>query len=277
MMMKRTGFVLAVCVGMVLVVQSVAEAQYGTRQRRGGGDGGAVGERYHVELGGTFWSPAPDLIISSEQFGIPGTEIDAASDLGFEEQRFRDLRLVLRPSRTFKFRLGYTPIRYDTQTTLQRTIIFNGQRYDVGLPVNSTLEWNAWRFGLEWDFIYRSRGFVGFIAEAKYTDLNVTLATPVGSLTEFTRVRVPVPTIGGIARVYPLRNLAVTGEVTGLRLTIDENEGQYLEYDINGTYNFTHNFGVRAGYRSLGVNYRVDDDRGELNLTGLYFGGLVRF
>jgi hypothetical protein len=86
-----------------------------------------------------------------------------------------------------------------------------------------------------------------------------------------------VPTIGGIARVYPLRNLAVTGEVTGLRLTIDEDEGQYLEYDINGTYNFTHNFGVRGGYRSLGVNYRVDNDRGELNLSGLYFGGLVRF
>jgi hypothetical protein len=273
--MKRTAFAVMVCVG-ALLAPGLAEAQYGARQRSNADDR-AVGERYNVEIAANFWTPSPELVISSEQFGIVGTEIDAVADLGFDKQRFRGCRLVLRPSRKFKFRLGYTPITFDTQTTLRRTIVFNGQRYDVGLPVNSTLEWNAWQFGLEWDFIYRSRGFVGFIAEAKYTDLDVALATPIGSLNEFTRVRVPVPTIGGIARVYPLRNLAVTGEVTGLKLAIDQDEGRYLEYDVNGTFNVTNNFGVRAGYRSLSVNYRVDNDRGDLTLTGLYFGGIARF
>jgi hypothetical protein len=275
-MMKRTGFVLAVCVGIVFVAQSVAEAQYGTRQV-GGGDGGAVGERYHVEFGAFFWPPTPDLVVSSEQFGIPGSDIDAVGDLGFEEKRFRDFRVVLRPSRKFKFRLGYTPISYESETTLQRTIIFNGQRYDVGLPINAGLDWKAWRFGLEWDFIYRSRGFLGFIADVKYTDMQVRIDTPVGSLSEFTRVRVPVPGIGGIGRVYPLRNLAITGEITGFRLTLGDDDGRYFEYDFSGTYNFTHNVGVRAGWRSVDLSYNVDLDSGQLKLSGWYFGGLVRF
>ena len=96
----------------------------------------------------------------------------------------------LLPEKKFKFRFGYTPIEYDAETVLERSIVFNGQEYDVGLPVNSRFEWKDWRFGLEYDFVYGSRGYLGFIAEAKYTDVEVDLTSPLTS--EFTNASAPI-------------------------------------------------------------------------------------
>jgi hypothetical protein len=153
--------------------------------------------------------------------------------------------------------------------------VFNGQRYTIGLPVTSELEWKSWRFGIEYDFISRSRGFFGVILEGKYTDLNVELRAPL--IAEFTHVKVPIPTIGAIGRVYVAPNVAVTAEVTGLRLTIQDDTGKYLEFDLNAQFNFNKNLGVQAGYRAMTVDYTVELDAGDLNLKGLYFGGIARF
>lgn len=272
-MMRRRALVWLVCGLGVLATADVASAQYGVRRAS---SSAAVGEDYHVELGVNIWSPEREIEIASESLGIVGTTINGVTDLGFEKEQFSDFNLVLRPGRQFKFRFGYTPIRYQAETILQRRIVFNGQAYEVGLPVNSDFDWKAWRFGLEYDFIYGSRGFAGFIAEAKYTNLDVSLTSPIVT-TEFTKVKVPVPTIGGIGRVYLGRHVSVTGEVTGLKISYDDNEGKYIETNIYGTVDFTRFIGARVGYRRLDVDYIVEDDTGDLKLNGLYFGGVVRF
>jgi hypothetical protein len=272
MMMKRVVFVCAICLlGLGLEARS-ALAQYGPRPM---GSGAAVGEKYAVEFALNFWTPDRDIQISSESLGIVGTTIDAVTDLGFEKETFRDWRLVVRPSRKFKLRLGVTPIRYQAESVLTRDIVFNGQRYSVGLPVNSDFDWKAWRFGIEYDFVYGNRGFVGFVTDIKYTDVKVSLVNPLAN--EFTSVKVPIPTVGGVARVYLARNLALNGEISGLKLSYDDNEGTYVDFDINGTLNFTNNVGAQFGYRSLNVDYIVDEDSGNLDLNGVYFGGVVRF
>ena len=103
----------------------------------------------------------------------------------------------------------------------------------------------------------------------------MTLTAPL--INEFTHVKVPVPTIGGIGRVYVARNFAITGELTGLKLTIGEDTGKYLEFDLNALYNFNKNIGVQGGYRTLNIEYAIEDDSGNLDLNGLYFGGVARF
>ena len=219
----RKLFVCMACATVLAITSGTASAQYG---RPPGASSGVSGEDYHVELAYALWRPSRTSI-SSESLGIIGNSIDAVTDLGFETETFQDFKVVLRASRKFKFRFGYTPIKYEGDTILTRTIVFNGQRYTIGLPVTSELDWKSWRFGAEYDFISRSRGFVGFIFEGKYTDINVPLRRR--SSTEFTHVKVPIPTIGGIGRVYVARNVAMTGELTGLKLTIQDDSGKYLE------------------------------------------------
>jgi hypothetical protein len=261
------------CAACVAAAAAPAEAQY----RRISDP--ATGERYNVEVAYGVWNPTPDIIINSESLGIPGTDIDFVTDLGIEKKKFGDFRLVLRPARKHKFRVEFIPMKYEVQdAVLRREIVFNGQKYQAGLPINGKADWKAWRFAYEYDFLYHDRGFLGVVAEAKYTDVRVDLASPITS--EFARARAPIPALGLIGRGYLARNVSLTGEFTMFRLLNreeDSYQGSYYDFDIYGTLNFTNAVGAQVGYRSLNVSYLVDANRGDLKMKGVYFMGVARF
>ncbi|HEY7059763.1 MAG TPA: hypothetical protein VH458_24680 [Vicinamibacterales bacterium] len=279
--MRIRTLVTTFCVGATLLA-SPAAAQYGAHPI---GSDPATGEKYHVELSGSLWNPTPDIDIHSESLGIPSDSIDFVNDLGIEKTTFRQFKIVLRPATKHKFRFEYTPIKYEAEKTVQRTFIFNGIRYDIGLPVTSEIEWKAYRFGYEWDFLYRDRGFLGVLLDLKYTDITATLnATFAGFAdTEFTHARAPIPAIGVVGRVYPAPNISITGEFSGFKYhsnALLENQdygGRYYDFDLYGTVNFTDHFGAHVGYRSFDVFYKVKQDDGTMTLKGLYFGAVARF
>ena len=257
-----------------VLIAAPAQAQF--RPRPLGGP--PTGEQYHIEAAADFWVPTATMILSSESLGIVGTTIDFKTDLGLQDKKLPDLRLVLSPSRRHKFRFSFIPIKYESQGTLKRTIIFNGQRYDLGLPVTSLLYWKAYRFAYEFDFISTNRGFAGFVVEAKYTDVTVNLTSKVA--TEFARARAPIPAIGGIGRVYVVPNISITGEFTGFKLPEDLVVGthaHYVDFDLYGTVNFTNNLGAQVGFRTLDVGYVADSDTGAFKEKGMYFGVVARY
>ena len=253
-----------------------AHAQYAVRSS----STRATGENYHVEIGGYFWNPSPDILIASEAFpGEIGDTIDFVNDLGLEKQWHTQLRVVLRPATKHKFRFEFTPIKYEQPLgVITRDIEFNGIIYSASLPVSTTLDWKAYRFTYEWDIVYKDRGFFGILLEVKHTDVRAELINILQN--EFVRARAPIPAIGAIGRVYVAPNIAITGEFSGFRLPegIDEDyRARYYDFDVYGTVNFTDHFGAQAGYRSFDVFYRVDDDEGAMTLKGPYLGGVVRF
>jgi hypothetical protein len=244
----------------------------------------ATGERYHIEASVGLWSPSADMSITSESdFGIAGTLIDFKKDLGLTDSTFKELHLVLRPSKRNKLRFQYIPINFEQEATLNRDIIFQGIRYRVGLPVNSQLDWKAYRFTYEFDFLSRDRWFAGLLLDAKYTDVYAALQSPIDD--ESLHARAPIPTIGGIGRYYVVPNISITGELTGFKIPDSiskEYKGHYVDLDIYGTVNFTNNFGAQVGYRSFDLGYSVKDeevitDSGSFVLKGLYFGAVARF
>jgi hypothetical protein len=244
----------------------------------------ATGETYHIEVAGTIWDPSPDIVLSSESLGIPGDQIDFVNTLGVMKTNFKQLKVVLRPARKHKFRFEYTPIHYQATATVETSFVFNGQRYSIGVPVTTDLKWNAFRFGYEWDFLYRNRWFAGLVLDAKYTDVSATLTANLGGSpdVEYTHARAPIPAIGGIGRVYVVPNISITGEFTAFKLpdqALDSTAygGKYYDFDLYGTVNFNDHVGAQVGYRSVDVFYKVQQDNGTMNLGGLYIGGVVRF
>jgi hypothetical protein len=239
------------------------------------------GETFHLEAGVAWWSPSTDMTITSggsgALSGLAGTAIDAKSDLGFTDQRLPQFQLTLRPGAAHKLRLQYIPISYSASSTLTRDVDFNGQRYRAGLPVDSTLDWKAFRFGYEYDFLRRDTGFAGFITELKYTDVTVSLKNALAS--EFVQKRAPIPAVGGIGRIYVVPEVAITGEATFFTMpTIEDRySGHYVDVDIYGTVNFSPNVGVQGGYRTLNLGYLIKEDSGSFVLKGLYFGVVARF
>jgi hypothetical protein len=263
--------------GLFLLAAAPARAQYQPRPL----SDPATGESYHIEAAAGFWNPNADITVASESLGIPGTEIDAKRDLGLTDQRFPELHVVLRPFKKHKLRFQYIPIKYEQETTLTSEIVFKGQKYTVGLPVNSSLDWKAYRFGYEYDAFYTNRGYVGLLLDVKYTDVNVALASPLTA--EFTHAKAPIPAIGGVGRIYVMPNISITGEVSGFTLkwlpdSIKKDDtGHYVDVDVYGTLNLLNNVGVQVGYRSLDVGYFVRPDSGSFKLKGLWFGAVLRY
>jgi hypothetical protein len=89
-----------------------------------------------------------------------------------------------------------------------------------------------------------------------------------------------VPTLGGIGRAYLSQFISVTGEFTALKLKIGSlglKNAKLYDFDVYSTANFGRYIGAQLGYRSVTVDYVVDDDTGNLKMKGLYFGGVLRF
>jgi len=268
----------AALTALLCSVAAPASAQYQPRTL----NDPATGEKYHIEADASFWFPTADIVIASAGggtlSGLAGTEIDAKRDLALTDQRLTMLDVQLRPARNHKFRFQYIPVDFTQTTTLNRDIVFNGIRYSLGIPVNSTLDWKTYEFAYEYDFVVRNWGFVGFDLQAKYTDVQVSLASPIAA--EFAHARGPIPAIGGIARYYVVPNVSITGELSAFKIpdSIDSRyNAHYVDVDIYGTLNFTNNIGVKGGFRSRDVGYLIKSDSGAFTLKGIYFGAVVRY
>jgi hypothetical protein len=273
----RRSIIAVLLLSAVFVLPSAARGQDFT-------SGDAIGEKYWVEVAGTLWNPELYGQISSEQFGLIGSNIDFTDDLNYTTTRFRDLRIVLRPTKKAKFRIQYTPIRYEADTNFTRTIVFNGVAYPIGVPVESSFEWKVWRLGYEYDFLYFSRGFVGFLADVRLTQMDARLATNSPAISprydEFTTVKAPLPALGVVARAYPLPALAVNFELSGLKVPEDidpKYQGKWLEWDLSGTFNVTNNVGVQVGWRRTNTFIQIENDLGDLKFQGLWFGAALRY
>jgi hypothetical protein len=274
--MRSRLFAVSLCLFAGLAAAAPVEAQYGAART----SSRATGETYHFEIVAAFWDPSPDIVIASEGLGQPGDPIDFVKTLGIEKRKFRQFKIVARPGTKHKFRFEYTPISYTAEAVVPVSFVFNGQRYNVGVPVESELTWRAYRFGYEWDFLYKDRGFAGVVVEAKYTDIEATLLSSAVGASQFTSAKAPIPAIGFIGRGYVVPNISITGEFTFFKLpeSIDEDyRARYYDFDLYGTVNFHNNFGATVGYRSLDVFYKVKRDTGALKLDGLYFGVVGRF
>jgi len=241
----------------------------------------AIGEDYHIEGSLAWWNADPSILVSSESLGIPGDDIDLIEDLSVIKHKLRKLDIVLRPGKKHRFRFEYLPISYSADTVIKRTFVFNGQRYTIGLPVKTRAEFNTSRFGYEYDFLYLKRGFLGALFDLKYTDVNVSLESPLTAQPEFTSAVAPIPTIGIVGRGYIAPSVAVNGEVSIFRvpdsLAKDRFDGSYTDIDFNLTYNYNRYVGAVVGYRKLSVLYEFEQDSGALKFNGLYIGGVVRY
>jgi len=116
--------------------------------------------------------------------------------------------------------------------------------------------------------------------DLKYTNVDVTLASPLTAQPEFTSAVAPIPTIGVVGRGYITNELAVNGEVSLLRVPEslrDSFDGSYTDADFNATYNFNRYVGATVGLRRLSIFYALDNDTGALKFNGWYFGGVVRY
>src|SRR5712691_2137008 len=164
------------CVLFVIMVLLAprAEAQFGAPRV-------VPAEDYHLELNAMLWKPSPEVVLRTDRLGIIGNEIDFIREFGIEDKRFTEFRVTLKPGRKHKIRFQYVPISYNQNAILLRQFVFSGRTFTIGLTANADIEWKLWRFGYEWDFVSRERGFVGLVGELKYNQVKGAITSPIGA------------------------------------------------------------------------------------------------
>jgi hypothetical protein len=268
-------FVGVVALGL-LGIPSAALAQY-----RNPGTEGGIAEDYHIEAAYGWWDAKPELIVNSESLGILGTDIDLISDLGIEKHRLGKFDLVLKPTKKHRFKYQHLPITYSTDAfRVTRSFVFNGQQYNIGLPVTTTANFSTDSFGYEYDFIHTPWFFIGAGISAKLTTIDVDLQSPIGN--EFFKQTAPIPAFNFAGRGYLTRNLSVDAEISFFRIpsSLEEQldgDGSYNDFDIHATYNINKYVGTQLGWRKTTIFYEAEFDRGDLKFSGLYFGGVLRY
>lgn len=275
--MTRTGRLTMAMALLCSTLAAPAAAQYTAPTMSGSA---AVGEDYHIQAAAGLWAPALTGVVASGQFGRLGTQIDFVKDLKFQDTRFADYRFELKAGKRNKLYAQYNPITYSSDTTLTRSIEFNGQNFAANLPLQASFDWKVWRVGYELDIVSMDRFFLGALLEARVTDFGITLKTP--GTTEFTKATAPLPAYGGIARAYVLPNLSVTGALTTFKLwdslaTKLDATGDYTDVDVYATFNINRFLGVQGGYRKMTLNVTMKKDLGNMEYAGIWFGGVVRY
>jgi hypothetical protein len=275
----RIRFVTALLVS--LLVTARADAQFRVQE-------GAAGEDFHVELGLMFWKPTPNLLVQTGSLAALGqAPVDFVNEFAIQNTRFNEFRGVIKAGRKHKIRASHVVMEYNEANTLQRTINFGGTTFPVSVPATADLKWEFWRFGYEWDFVAMPRAVVGMVTEVKFNKVSAVLAAN-GYGTSVTDVDAPIPAIGFTARVYPHRLFSVTTEFTGFKVpgfvgsrisdaVGDDFDAKMYDFDFYGNVSFTRYIGIQGGYRRVTAEYLIDPDAGDLKMSGLYFGGVLRF
>ena len=273
---------LPVCLLLSLFASSQADAQFRPPEA------GAPGEDFHVELGLMFWKPTPGIIIGSDSLRtVSATGVDFVQEFNIADKRFNEFRAVLRGGKT-KLRISHVNVVYNEAAVLQRSIVISGRTFNVAANATADLNWELWRLGYEHDFVKTGRGLLGFIAEMNFSHVVADLSATSQGITasSLTDEKVPFPALGVIARVYPHKNVGVSLEWTGFKmpgfiadkLTDTDNGTAHLkDFDFYVTGSITRYFGIQGGYRVLTADYVLDNDTGDFEMKGPYFGAMVRF
>ncbi len=232
----------------------------------------ATGERYHIEAVARLVESVAAvrdrkrIARHARHRGSTPSPTSAS-----QQKRIGELRIVLRPAPQAQVphQLSADELQRACRR-VHRDFVFNGIRYGVNLPVTTDLSWKTWHLGYEYDFLYRDRWFVGFVLQAKATDIQANLQAldrhriraRAGAHSDNRRHRAR---LRGAEHLDHRRALDVLQDSA----SIDERyQAHYFDFDLYGTVNFNDYVGAQLGYRSLDLGYIFDRRPGRLQGEG---------
>jgi len=283
--MKKTGWIVFL-LPLLFLWPGFAWAQGGAQAGEKAGEpageqageqaGGPVGENYTIEVEGRMWNVKLDSTVKIVESGI-GTDVNLVNDLGFEERKyFFEGRLQVKFARKHKFNLEYIPLKWNADKVVTQTIEYSGQTYTAGTRVQSSLDLKFLKGGYEYDFLAGSLGFLGGTLDVLVANANVQLKAPdmVPIIDQKEDKTVPIPMIGLIGRVYPIKWVNLTAKASGLPAG---SYGYVFDGEASLNINPIKYLGISGGYRYFVINLKYNDNSFDYRLDGPFVGLTLRF
>ncbi len=166
-----------------------------------------------------------------------------------------------------------TDFNQSKTVTLNRTIVFQGQTFNVGAATTGDLGARVLIPGYQYDFIRRKRWNLGAQVQLDIFDVSGSLSAvaqvnngvPQSAAISSGRVRAPLPVAGPHLRFYPASRFFVDANVLGMYFF---GYGNFVSSTGTIGLKLTHNLAFTGGYQ-LGsrLNVNTKTSRVGLNLT----------
>jgi hypothetical protein len=230
-------------------------------------------DQYKLRLD-TFWAYSkPTGTVQGSADNVP---VDFEKDLGFNSYSTFAGKLDWKFTRKNHFYVTVSPFYTSHQTTLSRTIVFQGQTFDAGLVTNSDLRAILVAPGYQYDIIRRKRGHLGLGVQFDLFDstAKINAAAQVtgdgehhAAVSASASLLAPIPVAGPEFRLYLTNSprLFVEGNVYGMYFF---GYGNFVSTAADLGLTITKHISVNAGYQ-LGSRLVVTDttDRLGIHLT----------
>ncbi|HTQ95262.1 MAG TPA: hypothetical protein VMH89_00575 [Candidatus Acidoferrum sp.] len=229
---------------------------------------------YKIRLEGFWVYSYPSGTFQGTSDTVP---VDLQRDLSFGSYTTGVGKLDWKFTHKNHLYVGGGPFNSSHQTVLNRTIVFQGQTFEVGTQIQASLSSPVFIFGYQYDIIRRRRGHLGLAAQIDVFDTHAAIHA-VGQVTG--------PGGSNTAAVSASGSLIAPIPVAGpeFRFYLTNSPRLYLEGNVYGMYffgygNFVSSYGdlgitlakhvsVNLGYQ-LGTRLVVNNDSSN-NRIGLY-------
>lgn len=244
------------------------------------GDGEFDNAKWQVQLNG--WVSLP-----SGYFNGQSGEgyFDLQRDFGFGNYATFSGRLDWRFKRKHHLLFTVTPVVSSHTTTLNRTITWQDQTFDIGAQTSASIRSLIFSPGYEYDFFRLRQGSLGFVVNANLVYTSATLkasgsissggSPATGTESASGSLFAPLPAIGPTFRWYPVPNFNrfyLDGALTGMSFF---GYGNFISGNAVLGIPLGHHWDARAGYL-LGSRLKItgSSDRIAIRLTqkGPVFG-----
>jgi hypothetical protein len=228
-----------------------------------------------VEFEGRYWITNLSTEVKVTREG-KGTDINFKSDLDLADKNFPSGRFSLFINPNHRLTFSYTPISYNSDSNLKRTVEFLGETYALNTRVVTTLNLQYLRFGWTYQFVNVDGGKFKFgtMLEVKGVQGDVSLATPNLGIDNAWNFSAWLPALGLAMDINPAPFLNIFAEISGMAA------GQYgtiWEAEAGVKFIPFKNFSISGGYRLVDFDARDDPDYAKIRLAGPFVGLSLRF
>lgn len=222
-------------------------------------------DSYKIRLEGLWSYSSPSGTLQ----GSAGTgTIDLTKDLGFNSYNTFFGKLDWKFTHKNHLYALAVPFSSTRQTVLTRTITFQGQTFDAGLTVHSSLDSPMYGFGYQYDLIRRRRGHLGLAAQINVFDSHASIkavaqVTGGGGTQQATQsasasLLAPIPVAGPQFRLYLTDSprVFVEGNFYGMYFF---GYGNFMSTVDSLGFTINKHLSVNAGYQ-MGTRLVVNND-----------------
>ena len=231
-------------------------------------------ENFKIEVTAGGW-----LVNSGGQIQANGAPVDLVNDLGVYQNKGTFYgQFVFKPGRKHRIVVEGTPFRLNGLNTVNRTIVYRGQTFNVSETVRSSATLDYLFAGYQYDVLGGPGGHLGFSVGGAYLSATGTL---LGAQTTASKSQtIGLPLAGADFRFFPIPHHKIFDVEGGIRGMAFGDYGYYAEATGSGGLNLGP-FAILAGYRAVNTSIYVNNSSGPSGLTarlkGPIFSGVFRW